>query len=146
MRAVVASDDHCFGHKTLSWRNPMANRVIVAVFSTQNQAYDAAARMQHLDNDGVIKVKRGAIATKDAKGNLTIPDSKQVGSAWGMLGGGLMGGLLGAMLGPVGIAVGSVTGGAMGTVADLTEYALDENFLDQVTTQLNPGETALIVE
>ncbi|HEX9442036.1 MAG TPA: DUF1269 domain-containing protein [Roseiflexaceae bacterium] len=137
----------------------MANRVIVAVFSTQNQAYDAAARMQRLDDDGIIKLKRGAIATKDAKGNLTIPDSKHVGSAWGLLGGGLIGGLLGAMLGPVGLAAGAAasaaaaaaaagaaTGGAVGALADLTELGLNEDFIDDVTTQLNPGDTALIVE
>ncbi len=137
----------------------MADRVIVAVFSTQNEAYDAAARMQRLDDDGIIKVKRGAIATKDAKGNLTIPDSKNVGSAWGLLGGGLIGGLLGAMLGPVGVAagaaagaaatgaaVGAVTGGMVGSVADLTEFGLNEDFVDDVTTQLYPGDTALIVE
>ena len=111
----------------------MANRVIVAMFGTQNQAYDAAARMQRLDDDGIIKLKRGAIATKDTNGNLTIPDSKHVGSAWGLLGGGLIGGLLGVMLGPVGVAAGTaagaaaagaaagaVTGGAMGAVVDLT--------------------------
>ena len=137
----------------------MANRVIVAVFGTQNQAYDAAARMQRLDEDGIIKVKRGAIATKDAKGNLTIPDSKHVGSAWGLLGGGLIGGLLGAMLGPVGVAAGAaasaavataaagaVGGSAVGAVIDLTELGLREDFIDDVSTQLYPGETALIVE
>jgi uncharacterized membrane protein len=137
----------------------MANRVIVAVFDTQNQAYDAAARMQRLDDDGIIKLKRGAIATKDAKGNLMIPDSKHVGSAWGLLGGGLIGGLLGAMLGPVGVAagaaasaaaagaaVGATTGGALGAVGDLTVLGLNEDFIDDVTTQLNPGDTALIVE
>ena len=136
----------------------MANRVIVAVFDTQNQAYDAAYRMQRLDDDGIIKVKRGAIATKDAKGNLTIPDSKHVGSAWGLLGGGLIGGLLGAMLGPVGVAagaasaaaagaaVGAVTGSGVGGVVDLTEFGLNEDFIDEVTTQLYPGYTALIVE
>jgi len=137
----------------------MANRVIVAVFGAENQAYDAAARMQRLDDDGIIKLKRGAIATKDAKGNLTIPDSKHVGSAWGLLGGGLIGGLLGAMLGPVGVAagaaasaaaagaaVGAATGGTLGAVGDLTEFGLNEDFIDDVTTQLNTGDTALIVE
>ena len=137
----------------------MANRVIVAVFRTQNQAYDAAAQMQRLNDDEVIIVKRGAIATKDAKGNLTIPDSKQVGSAWGLLGGGLIGGLLGVMLGPVGVAagaaasaaaagaaVGAVTGGSVGAVADLTELGMNEDFIDDVATQLNPGDSALIVE
>ena len=46
----------------------MANRVIVAVFATQNHAYDAARHIQNLDKDGIIQLKRGAIATKDAKG------------------------------------------------------------------------------
>ena len=137
----------------------MTDRVIVAVFGTQNQAYDAAAQMQRLGDDGIIELKRGAIATKDAKGNLTIPDSKHVGSAWGLLGGGLIGGLLGAMLGPVGVAagaaasaaaagaaVGAATGGTLGALGDLTEFGLNEDFIDDVTTQLNPGDTALIVE
>jgi uncharacterized membrane protein len=137
----------------------MANRVIVAVFRTENQAYDAAAQMQRLNDDDVIKVKRGAIVTKDAKGNLTVPDSKHVGSAWGLLGGGLIGGLLGVMLGPVGVAagaaasaaaagaaVGAVTGGTVGAVADLTEFGLNEDFIDDVATQLYPGDSALIVE
>ena len=40
----------------------MANRVIVAVFATQNHAYDAARHIQNLDNDGIIQLKRGGIA------------------------------------------------------------------------------------
>ena len=141
----------------------MANRVIVAMFQTQNQAYDAAAAMQRLDDDGMIELKRGAIATKDAKGNLTIPDSKHVGSAWGLLGGGLIGAVLGAMLGPAavaagatasvaasaataGAAVGTLGGGAMGSLVDLSEFGLSTEFIDEVTTQLYPGDTALIVE
>ena len=137
----------------------MANRVIVTIFATQNQAYDAAAGMQRLDDDGVITLKRGAVATKDDKGNLTIPDSRHVGSAWGLLGGGLIGGLLGVMLGPVGVAAGAaasaaavgaaagaVTGGTVGAIGDLTMLGLNEDFIDDVTTQLNPGDTALIVE
>jgi len=141
----------------------MANRVIVAMFQAQNQAYDAAAALQRLDDDSMIELKRGAIATKDAKGNLTIPDSKHVGSAWGLLGGGLIGAVLGAMLGPAavaagaaanaatsvaaaGAAVGAVGGGTMGSLVDLTELGLNSEFIDEVTTQLYPGDTALIVE
>src|SRR5215468_7321472 len=112
----------------------MADRVIVAVFATQNQAYDAATHVQNLDKDGIIRLKRGAIATKDAKGNLTVLDTKGVGTAWGLLGGGLIGGLLGVMLGPVGVAAGAATsaaaagaalgvavGGTTGATIDLTE-------------------------
>jgi uncharacterized membrane protein len=137
----------------------MANRVIVAVFATQNQAYDAAGQIQNLDKEGIIRLKRGAIATKDAKGNLTIPDTKGVGTAWGLLGGGLIGGLLGAMLGPVGVAagaaasaaaagavLGATSGGILGATVDLGKFGVSEDFIDDVSTQLNPGETALIAE
>jgi uncharacterized membrane protein len=136
----------------------MADRVIVAIFATQNHAYDAARQIQNLDEDDLIQLKRGALATKDAKGNLTIPDSKGVGTAWGLLGG-LIGGLLGAMLGPVGVAagaaasaaatgaaLGAASGGIAGATVDLAELGLSEDFIDDVSTQLNPGETALIAE
>ena len=43
-------------------------------------------------------------------------------------------------------AAGAATGGAVGALADLTELGLNEDFIDDVTTQLNPGDTALIVE
>ena len=137
----------------------MANRVIVAVFATQNHAYDAARYIQNLHKYGIVHLKRGAIATKDAKGNLTILDTKGVGAAWGLLGGGLIGGLLGAMLGPVGVAagaaasaaasgaiLGAASGGIVGATVDLAEFGLSEDFVDDVSTQLNPGETALIAE
>jgi uncharacterized membrane protein len=71
--------------------------------------------------------------------------------------------VLGAMLGPAataaataagaaasaataGAAVGAVGGGAMGSLVDLTELGLNTEFIDEVTTQLYPGDTALIVE
>jgi len=137
----------------------MADRVIVAVFASENHAYDAATHIQNLDKDGIIQLKRGAIATKDAKGNLTVPDTKGVGSAWGLLGGGLLGALLGAMLGPVGVAagaaasaaaagaaLGAASGGIVGATVDLAEFGLNEDFIDDVSTEINPGDTALIAE
>src|SRR4051812_20189088 len=98
----------------------MADRAVVAVFDTQNQAYDAAADLQRLNSDAMIELKRGAIATKDAKGNLTIADSRGVGVPWGMLGGGVIGGLLGLLLGPAGVPAGAAAaaaaaGAALGT-------------------------------
>ena len=137
----------------------MADRAIVAVFTTQNHAYDAARQIQNLDKDDIIRLKRGAIATKDAKGNLSIPDTKGVGTAWGLLGGGLIGGLLGVMLGPVGVAagaaasaaaagavLGATSGGIVGGTVDLAELGLSEDFITDVSTQLSPGETALMAE
>jgi uncharacterized membrane protein len=137
----------------------MADRAVVAVFDTQNQAYDAAADLQRLNDDAVIELKRGAIVTKDEKGNLTIADSKGVGVPWGMLGGGVIGGLLGLMLGPAGAAAGAAataaaTGAAVGMssgvlaggTADLAGLGLQEGFVSDVGSRMDPGKSALIVE
>jgi uncharacterized membrane protein len=137
----------------------MADRAVVAVFDTQNQAYDAASELQGLSDGGVVKVKRGAIVTKDEKGNLTVADSKGMGVPWGMLGGGVIGGLLGLMLGPAGVAAGAATAAAaagaavgassgvvLGGTADLVGLGLDEDFVSEVSSQMDPGKSALIAE
>jgi uncharacterized membrane protein len=138
----------------------MQDRAVIAVFDTQNQAYAAAADLQRLGDDGTIDIKRGAIVTKDAKGTLTIPDSRDMGAPWGLLGGGLMGGLLGALLGPAGAAagvaagtaaaagaaVGGAAGATLGGSADLVALGLNEGFIDDVSRNLDPDHSALIVE
>jgi uncharacterized membrane protein len=141
----------------------MADRAVVAVFDTQNQAYDAAADLQRLSDRGTVTVKRGAIATKDEKGNLNIADSRGVGMPWGMLGGGVIGGLLGLLLGPAavpagaaagaaaaaaatGAAIGTSSGLVLGGAADLVGLGLDDDFVSTVGRQMNPGKSALIVE
>jgi uncharacterized membrane protein len=129
----------------------MADRAVVAVFDTQNQAYDAAADLQRLGEEGVIQIKRGAIVTKDDEGNLTIPDTK-MGGPWGLLGGGLLGGLLGALLGPAGAAAGAaagtaaVAGAAIGASADLRTLGVGNEFILAVSADLKPGHTALLAE
>jgi uncharacterized membrane protein len=137
----------------------MADRAVVAVFPTQNQAYDAAAELQQLNAADTIAVKRGAIVSKDAKGNLTVPDT-QLGGPWGLLGGGLIGGLMGALLGPAGAAagvaagtaaaagaaVGAATGATVGGSADLLALGLSSGFVDEVSMDLEPGQSALVAE
>jgi uncharacterized membrane protein len=139
--------------------NHMADRVIVAAFDTQNQAYDTARALQQLHDRDTIKLVRAAIITKDDKGNLSIPDTKHLGSAWGLLGGGIMGALVGALLGPVGAAagaaataaaagaaIGGATGAYVGATADLVDLGLSEAFIEEVSYNLKPGHSALIAE
>jgi uncharacterized membrane protein len=137
----------------------MADRAVVAVFDTQNQAYDAAADLRRLGEEGVIEIKRGALVTKDDQGNLTIPDTK-MGGPWGLLGGGLIGGLLGALLGPAGAAagaaagtaaaagaaLGAATGATAGASADLRALGVGNEFILAVSADLKPGHAALLAE
>jgi uncharacterized membrane protein len=137
----------------------MADRVIVGAFDTQNQAYDTARALQQLSDAGEITLRRAAIVSKDDKGNLSIPDTRNVGRAWGLLGGGIIGGLLGALLGPVGVAagaagaaaavgaaVGATTGASLGATADLVDFGLSAGFVEEVSYNLKPGHSALIAE
>jgi uncharacterized membrane protein len=131
----------------------MARRAIVAVFNDQNQAYDSARRLQRLDERDDISLKRAAIVTKDNKGNLMIPDTRDFGGPWGLLGGGVLGAVMGAMLGPAGAvtaatgaAAGAVAGGAAGGTVDLADLGVREAFVEDVSAALNPGQSALIAE
>ncbi len=137
----------------------MADRVIVGAFDIQNQAYDAARALQTLSDAGTITLRRAAIVTKDDRGNLSIPDTRNVGRAWGLLGGGIIGGLMGALLGPVGVAagaataaaavgaaVGATTGATVGATADLVDFGLSASFIEEVSYNLKPGNSALIAE
>jgi uncharacterized membrane protein len=131
----------------------MENRVIIATFDDQNAAFEAAQDVQDLERSGAIKVKRGAIATKDANGNLTIPDVKYVGTSWGLLGGGAIGALLGLLLGPAG-AAGALGGAAAGLMVGAAGDALSDGFRDDREDELlhnaisgiEPGQTVLLAE
>ena len=72
----------------------MARNVIIAgVSSTPNQAYEAAR-----DIDRSSDVKSGAIVEKDPLGNVSVLDSQDLPTAWG-LGGAAGGALIGALVG-----------------------------------------------
>jgi uncharacterized membrane protein len=142
----------------------MARAVIVATFDTRNQAYEAASDIDWLSDD-VADVKSGAIVEKDLLGNVTTLDTKNIGGAWGTVGGiaggALVGALIGLLAGPGGAAVGSaagaaaassgavggsLVGGTLGWSADLINWGLNEDYLDTVRTRMLPGTTAVVAE
>jgi uncharacterized membrane protein len=131
----------------------MESRVIVATFDSQNAAFEAAQDVQDLERSGVIKIKRGAILTKDADGTLTIPDAKYVGTSWGLFGGGAIGALLGLLLGPAGAAgavagatVGLTVGAAGDALSDAVSNDRDDQFLQDAISGIEPGQTVLLAE
>lgn len=137
----------------------MARDVIIAAFDSRNQAYDAAAQI-----DRASDVKSGAIIEKDPLGNVTVLDSRDLPTAWGLggaAGGALIGALVGLLAGPgaaaagtavgaaaasSGAAAGAIGGGMTGTAADVTNWGLKEGYLDTAATYLVPGKTAVVAE
>jgi uncharacterized membrane protein len=141
----------------------MAREVIVATFTTRNQAYETANDIDRL-SDGVIAVKSGALLEKDPLGNVTMLDSKDLPTAWGLggaAGGALLGALIGVLAGPGGAAIGSaagaaaagtgaaaggLVGGTTGASVDLINWGVKDEYIDLVRTNMLPGSSALIME
>ena len=137
----------------------MANRTLVATFSSMNRAYDAARKLRSSSDREVITIDRGAIVAKDDNGNWTVPDANNVGSAWGLAAGTAIGALFGALLGPAGAtagaaagaaatgaAVGAASGALVGGTADLVEPRVQEDVVYDVGRALEPGLTAILAE
>jgi uncharacterized membrane protein len=122
----------------------MSDRIIVATFN-DNAAYDAARYQGAAAGVADFKLKTGVMLKKDDRGNVSLLESKDrnlLGTAVGTTTGALIG-LLG---GAPGLAVGALLGATTGLSADAVMAAVDTDFVDDVTRDLRPGMTAIIVE
>lgn len=125
----------------------MRDRIIVAVFPNTTAAYNASSALKSLSDDKAIdlKVKTGALFSKDARGNI-IPLEEKERPLWGTLAGGVAGALIGLLAGPAGAAAGAAVGAAGGLGADALGSIADTDFVYSVAKSVNPGDTAVVVE
>jgi uncharacterized membrane protein len=125
----------------------VTDRIIVATFDNPNAAYDAASAIQDLKNSGIADFKRkaGVMVSKDEKGNVSVLEDKSRTPLGTMLGA-----VSGALLGLIGGAPGSILGASVGATAGLAGDAVtagfDDAFVEDVTGDMRPGATAIIVE
>ena len=125
----------------------MTDRIIVATFDDANAAYDAASAIKELKDAGVadFKLKAGVMVSKDDKGNVSVLEDKTR-----TLLGTMVGAVSGALVGLIGGAPGALLGAGAGATAGLTGDAVaagfDDDFVENVTGDMRPGTTAIIVE
>ena len=125
----------------------MTDRIIVATFDDANAAYDAASAIKELKDAGVadFKLKAGVMVSKDDKGNVSVLEDKNRS-----LLGTMVGAVSGAPVGLIGGAPGALLGAGAGATAGLTGDAVaagfDDDFVENVTGDMRPGTTAIIVE
>jgi len=125
----------------------MTDRIIVATFDSTNAAYDAASAIKNLKNADLtrFKLKAGIMVAKDSKGNVSVIEDRNrflTGTTVGTAAGALIG-LIG---GAPGAAIGAAIGATMGLTSDAVMSSLDSDFVDDVTSEMKPGRTAVIVE
>ncbi|CCE12132.1 putative Membrane protein-like [Bradyrhizobium sp. STM 3843] len=121
------------------------DKMLVAVFETEASAFEGLSAVRHLHKEGDITLYASAVVVKDKAGKIAVKqaaDEGPVGTAVGLLTGSLIG-LLG---GPAGVAVGASLGSLGGLIFDLDASGIGAQFLDEVSTALSPGKSAVLAE
>src|SRR4030095_1114312 len=121
------------------------NKMLLAVFTNEADAYKGVNALKDLHNSGDITVYATSVIVKDRTGLVSAKQSEDegpVGTAVGLLTGALVG-LLG---GPVGAAAGAYVGGLSGLLYDANQSGVDVQFVDDVSAVLLPGRAAVIAD
>jgi uncharacterized membrane protein len=120
----------------------MANLIAIA-YPDQSTAEEVLTTLARLQTEQTIELEDAVIVTRNEKGKVKLHQSAKLGVT-GAAGGARWGGLIGLLfLAPVvGMAIGAAAGGAAGA---MTDVGVDDRFLKELGTKLEPGSAALIV-
>lgn len=121
------------------------NKMLVSVFDNETQAYEGLKALKDLHAYGDITLYAAAVISKDDNGQLQLDSAADKGSI-GTTTGLLAGSLIGLFGGPVGLAVGAATGTIAGLIFDASTDDINTKFLDEVSSALSNGKTAVIAE
>ncbi len=119
-------------------------RMLIAVFDSDPQAYQGLDALKKLDSNGDISLFASTVIKREASG-VTVEQSADVGPAGTFLGM-LTGGIIGLLGGPAGAMAGYAIGGAMGAAADLTNAGINLDFMDDISKVLTPGNVAVLAD
>ncbi len=117
------------------------NKMLVAVFDRENNAFEGLSALKDLHRDGDITLYSVAVIAKDKSGKFDVKQAAEtgpVGAAVGLL----TGSFIGIFGGPIGVAV----GGLAGLLFDVSRSGVDVTFLDDVSKTLTSGKFAILAE
>jgi uncharacterized membrane protein len=121
------------------------DRMLVAVFDNESKAYEGKKALQQLDDEGSLSVYAYAVIAKRADGTVTIKDNDDLGPLGTLLGTSL-GSLIGILGGPAGLAIGATAGAAGGSIFDLHNVRIGEDYIDDVSKALTPNKFAVVAQ
>src|SRR5690349_7192365 len=129
-------------HTDVPESSPMANLIAIA-YPDEATAREVLNTLARLQTEKSIELEDAVIVTRNQDGKVKLHQTSKT-AAMGATGGALWGGLIGLIfLAPLlGMAVGAAAGGAAGA---LTDVGVDDKFLKELGTKLEPGGAALIV-
>jgi len=119
--------------------------MLVVVFDSENKAYEGKKALSQLENEGSIVVYAYAVIGKNPDGTTTLKQGDDPGPL-GTLVGTSLGSLIGLLGGPVGLAIGATAGLFSGSLADLNNARVGEDFIDDVRQELQSNKFAVVAE
>jgi uncharacterized membrane protein len=121
------------------------DRMLVVVFDNESKAYEGKKALLQLDAEGSITLYAYSVLAKHADGTATIKQGDDTGPLGTLLGTSL-GSLIGLLGGPAGVAIGASAGLGAGAAADIDNSRIGDDFMNDVTKQLQPNRVAVIAE
>jgi len=121
------------------------NKMLVAVFDTEQAANAGLQALHKLHAQGDITLYACGVLAKDADGRASVkssPDGAPAGVGVGLA----VGALIGLLAGPLGMVIGAVTGSVAGAVRDYWIAGVGLDFVEQADKHLLPGKVALVAE
>lgn len=124
-------------------KSPSTSTLSVLLFEQEPEAERFLGTLKQLQDQNLIKVDDAATVTRKPDGKPKIRQAHDLVGA-GALGGAFWGLLFGLLLFVplVGAAVGAGMGALFGKMADM---GIDDDFIKQVGSQLQPGQAALFL-
>jgi uncharacterized membrane protein len=119
--------------------------MLVVVFDNETKAFEGKSALRQLEREGDLAIYAGAVVTKRADGTADVRQYDDFGPV-GALVGTSVGGLVGLLGGPVGVAIGATSGLLLGSIADIGNARVGEDFVADVSKTLTPNKVAVIAE
>lgn len=121
------------------------DKILVTVFPNEESAFKGVSALRDLHAQGDITLYGSTIIAKMADGTAKELDTDEPGPVGGAVGL-VTGSLLGLLGGPVGVALGATVGVTTGMLYDLMQLGIGSDFIDDVTTAIEPGSVAVVAD
>ena len=120
--------------------------LIAVGFDDKARASEVLSILVSLQRDYLLDLEDAVIAVREDDGKVKIKQSVNL-TAGGAMYGGLWGALIGLLFaGPLGMLLTGGTTAALGPIAGSVEdYGIDDDFINEVGHQLQPGSSALFI-
>jgi uncharacterized membrane protein len=117
--------------------------LVVVTFESEQAGREALGRVRSLQDTGALDLQDSAVILKDADGKTHVTNQVSSGAKTGALVGGTLGLMLGLFFLPLfGLVAGAAAGVMMGRSLSMN---VDQDFVKDVTDELQPGTSALFV-